>query len=75
MIYGIPSKKTNLQIIGIPNWEKRNGPKTVKEIMVGNFSKLGTYSKDQVHEEHRSPHKINIKRSSPRHNLRKLTKF
>ena len=66
-------KHTNIQIIGVPEEEKREGMrKTFKEIILENFP---TEENEIVKSKrHRVPYRINPRRNTPRHILIKLTK-
>ena len=65
-------KCTNIQIIGVPEEEKKKGyEKIFEEIIVENFPNLEI---NQVQEAQRVPYRINPRRNMPRHILIKLTK-
>ena len=64
-------KCPNIQIIGIPEEDKKKGhDKTLEEIIFENFPKMGKEIISQVQETQRVPNRIN-----PRHILIKLTKI
>ena len=68
-------KCNNIQIIGVPEEEKKKGyEKIFEEIIVGNFPKEKEIV-NQVQEAKRVPYRINPKRNMPRHILIKLTKI
>ena len=65
-------KHTNIQIIGVPEEEKKKGyEKIFEEIIVENFPNMEI---NQVQEAQRVPYRINPRRNMPRHILIKLTK-
>ena len=65
-------KCTNIQIIGVPEEEKKKGyEKIFEEIIVENFPNLEI---NQVQEAQRVPYRINPRRNMPRHILIKLIK-
>ena len=65
-------KCTNIQIIEVPEEEKKKGyEKIFEEIIVENFPNLEI---NQVQEAQRVPYRINPRRNMPRHILTKLTK-
>ena len=68
-------KCTNIQIIGVPEEEKKKGyEKIFKEIIVENFPNMEKEIVNQVQEAQRIPYRINPRRNMPRHILIKLTK-
>ena len=68
-------KHTNIQIIGVPEEEKRKGyEKIFEEIIVENFPNLEKEIVEQVQEVQRAPYGIYPRRNMPRHILFKLTK-
>ena len=68
-------KCTNIQIIGIPEEEKKKGyEKIFEEIIVENFPNMEKEIVNQVQEAQRVPYRINPRRNMPRHILMKLTK-
>ena len=68
-------KHTNIQIIGIPEEEKKKGyEKIFEEIIVENFPNMEKETANQVQEAQRVPYRIKPRRNMPRHILIKLTK-
>jgi len=68
-------KLTNIQIIGVPEEEKKKGyEKIFEEIIVENFPNMETEVVNQVQEVQRVPYRISPRRKTPRHILIKLTK-
>ena len=68
-------KCTNIQIIGVPEEEKKKGyEKIFEEIIVENFPNMEKERVNQVQEAQRVPYRINPRRNTPRHILIKLTK-
>ena len=68
-------KHTNIQIIGVPEEEKKKGyGKIFKEIIVENFPNMEKEIVNQVQEAQRVPYRINPRRNMPRLILIKLTK-
>ena len=68
-------KHTNIQIIGVPEEEKKKGyEKIFEEIIVENFPNMEKERVNQVQEAPRVPYRINPRRNTPRHILIKLTK-
>ena len=68
-------KCTNIQIIGIPEEEKKKEyEKISEEIIVENFPNMEKKVANQVQEAQRVPYRINARRNTPRHILIKLTK-
>ena len=68
-------KHTNIQIIGVPEEEKKKGyEKIFEEIIVENFPNIEMEIVNQVQEAQRVPCRINPRRNMPRHILIKLTK-
>ena len=68
-------KRTNIQIIGVPEEEKKKGyEKTFEEIILENSLNMEKGIVNQVQEEQRVPHRINPRRNMPRYILIKLTK-
>ena len=55
--------------------EKKYSEKILEEITVENFFNMGKEISTQDQEAQRVPHKMNVKRSTPRHILNKLTKI
>ena len=69
-------KRTNIQIIGVPEEDKKKGSeKLFEEIIFVNFPNMGKGLVNQVQEEQRVPYRINPKRNMPRHILLKLSKI
>ena len=68
-------KHTNIQIIGVPEEEKKKGyEKTFEEIILENFPNMEKGIVSQVQEAQRAPYRINPRRNMPRHILIKLTR-
>ena len=68
-------KHTNIQIIGVPEEEKREGMrKTFKEIILENFPNIEKEIVNKVQEAQSVPYRINPRRNTPRHILIKVTK-
>ena len=68
-------KHTNIQIIGVPEEEKKKGyEKIFEEIIVENFPNMEKEIVNQVQEAQRVLYRINPRRGTPRHILIKLTK-
>ena len=66
-------KCTNIQIIGVPEEEKKKGyEKIFEEIIVENFP--NTEKEIIKSKRHRVPYRINPRRNMPTHILIKLTK-
>ena len=67
-------KHTNIQIIGVPEEEKKKGyGKIFEEIIVEIFPNMEKEIVNQVQEAQRVPYRINPRRNMPRHILIKLT--
>ena len=68
-------KCTNIQIIGIPEEEKKKWyEKIFEEIIVENFPNMEKEVANQIQEAQRVPYRINPRRNMPRHILINLTK-
>ena len=68
-------KHTNIQIIGIPEEEKKIGyEKIFEEIIAENFHNMEKEIVNQVQEAQRVPYRVNLRRNTSRHILFKLTK-
>ena len=68
-------KSTNIQIIGVPEEEKKKGyEKIFEKIIVENFPNMVKDIVNQVQEAQRVPHRVKPRRNTPRHILIKLTK-
>ena len=68
-------KHTNIQIIGIPEEEKKIGyEKIFEEIIAENFPNMKKEIVNQVQEAQRVPYRVNPRRNTSRHILIKLTK-
>ena len=68
-------KCTNIQIIGVPEEEKKKCyEKIFEEIIVENFPNMEKEIVNQVQKARRVPYRINPRRNMPRHILIKLTK-
>ena len=70
------SKHTKIWTIGVSEKkEKKKGyEKIFEEIIVENFPNIGKETVNEVQQAQRVPHRINPRRSMPRHILIKLTK-
>ena len=70
-------KHPNICITGVPEEEdkKKGHEKILKEIIAGNFPKMGKKIVTQVQETQRVPNRINPRQNTPRHTLIKLTKI
>ena len=69
-------KCSNIRIIGFPEEEdqKKDHERTLEEIIVENFPKMGKEIITQFQETQRVPNRINPRQNTPRHTLIKLTK-
>ena len=68
-------KHTNIQIIGVPEEEKKKEyEKFFEEIIVENFPNMEKEIVNEIQETQRVPYRINPRRNMPRHILIKLTK-
>ena len=67
-------KSPNIQIIGVPEEDKKKAYEKILEIIVENFPKMGEEISTQVQETQRVPSRINPRQNTPRHILIKLTK-
>ena len=66
---------TNIQIMGIPEEEKKKGyEKIFEEIIVENFPNMEREIVNEVQEAQRVPYRISPRRNTPRHILIKWTK-
>ena len=66
---------TNIQIMGIPEEEKKKGyEKIFEEIIVENFPNMEREIVNEVQEAQRVPYRISPRRNTPRHILINLTK-
>ena len=69
-------KCTNIQIIGVPEEEKKKGfEKIFEEIIVENVPNMEKEIVKKVQETQRVPYRINPRRNMPRHIVIKLTKI
>lgn len=70
-------KRSNLQTIGVPEGKQKEkgAERLFKVIIAVNFPNLRRNLAIQVHEAHRSPNNLNLKRSSPRYITIKLSKM
>ena len=69
-------KRTNIQIIGVPEEEKKKGTEKIfEEIILENFPNIGKEIVNQVLEAQRVPYRRNPRRNMPRHILIKLSKI
>ena len=65
---------TNIQIIRVPEEEKKKGSEKIfEEIVVENFPNMGKEIVNQLQEVQRVPYRINPWRNMPRHILIKLS--
>ena len=55
------AKCPNIQIIGLPEEDKKKTEKILEEIIVENFTKMGKETITQVQESQRVPNSINPK--------------
>ena len=70
------AKHPNIQIIGVPEEDKKKDhEKILEEIIVENFPKMGKEIATQIQETQKVPNRINLRWSTPRHILIKLTKI
>jgi len=61
---------TNIQIIGVPEEEKKKGyEKIFEEIIVENFPNMEREIVNEVQEAQRVPYRISPRRNTPRHIL------
>ena len=68
-------KHNNIQIIGVPEEEKKKGyEKIFEEIRVENFPSIEKEIVNQFQDAQRVPYRKNPRRNMPRHILIKLTK-
>ena len=65
-------QKCHICIIEIPDGVEKE---EIFEVITENFPKLMTDTKPQIQEAQRTPKKINIKKSIPRHIIFKLQKI
>ena len=69
-------KHANIQIIGVPEEEKKKGyEKTFEEIIVENFPNMEKEIVNQVQEGLRVAYRLNPRKNMPRHLLIKLSKI
>ena len=69
-------KRTNIQIIGVPEEEKMKAyDKIFEEIIVENVPNMEKEIVNQVQDAQRVPYRINPRRNMPRHIVIKLTKI
>ena len=62
-------KCPNVQIIGIPEEDKKKGHEKILEIIVENFLKMGKEIITQIQETKRIPNRVNPRQNTPRHIL------
>ena len=73
---GTTLTQTNIQIIGVPEEEKKKGTEKIfEEIIVENFPNMGKEIVNQPQETQRVPGRINPRRNTPRYILIKLPKI
>ena len=66
---------TNIQIIGVPEEEKKKGyEKIFEEIIFENFPNMENEIINQVQESQKVPYRVNPRRNIPRYIIIKLTK-
>ena len=69
-------KRNNIQIIGVPEEEKKKGTEKIfEEIRFENFPNMGKEIVNQVQEAQRVRYRIKPRRNTPRHILIKLSKI
>ena len=69
-------KRTNIQIIGIPEEERKKGyAKISEEIIIENFPNMEKEIANQVQEAQKVPYRINPSRNTSRHILTKLIRL
>ena len=69
-------KHTNIQIIGIPEKERKKGyVKISEEIIIENFPNMEKEIVNQVQEAQKVPYRINPSRNTSRHILIKLIRL
>ena len=70
-------KHPNIRIIGVPEEEdkKKGHEKTLEEVIVENFPKMGKEIATQVQETQTVQNRIKPRQNTPRHILIKLTKI
>ena len=68
-------KRTNIQIIGVPEAQEKKGYEKFFEITFENFPNVEKEIVNQVQEVQRVPYRINPRRNMPRHILIKLIKI
>ena len=69
-------KGPNIRIIRVPEEDKKKDyEKTLEDIIIENFPKMGQEIITQVQETQRVPNRINPRWNTPRHTLIKLTKI
>ena len=66
-------KCPNVQIIGIPEEDKKKGHEKILEIIVENFSKTGKDIATQVQETQRVPNRINPRPKHPKTRINEIT--
>lgn len=66
-------RKTNIQIIWIPEERKKGAESLFKEIIDENFLNLGKDLGIKVHKVNRTPYSSKAKRASPRNIIMKLS--
>ena len=70
------TKSTNIQIIAVPEEEKKKGTEKIfEEIIVEKFPNMGKEIVNQVQEAQRVSYRKNPRRDTPRHILIKLSKL
>ena len=69
-------KRTNIQIIGVPEEERKKGTEKIfEEVIVEHFSNMENEIVIQLQEVQRVAYRINPRRNMPRHILIKLSKI
>ena len=74
-IYGKTPRGLTLTLWGSQEKRERKGQNLFEEIMAKNFPNLGKETDIQVQEAQRTPNKMNLKRSTPRYIILKMSKI
>ncbi|XP_049721779.1 guanine nucleotide-binding protein subunit beta-like protein 1 isoform X1 [Elephas maximus indicus] len=69
-------KRNNLRVIGVPEQGgiTENTEKIVEDLLAENFPDIVKDEKIPIQDAHQTPHKVDLKRKSPRHIIIKLAK-
>ena len=68
-------KHPNIQIIGVPEEDKKKGHKKIlEEIIVENFPKMGKEIVTQVQETQRVPNRISPRKNTPKTHINQINK-